>query len=116
MAKRSPLRFTFRKGWVPGVVLADLAGEGLAAKGSVAIHIAAIHAGGNNAAVKQHGSGFLVQIGTGPYSSADAVALVGGGVGAGGGHAGAKRVQLLHHVGGLPGKPPQASSTPLLAL
>ena len=48
---------------------------------------------------KQHGSGFLVQIGTGPYSSADAVALVGGGVGAGGGHAGAKRVPLLHHVG-----------------
>ena len=88
-----------QEGLGTGVVLADLAGEGLAAKGGVAVHITGIHTGGNDAAVKQHGSGFLVQISACPHCCTDAVALVGGGVGAGGGHAGAQRVQLLHHVG-----------------
>ena len=88
-----------QEGLGAGIILADLTGESLAAKGGVAVHITGIHTGGNNAAVKQHGSGFLVQISACPHGSADTVALVGGGVGAGGGHAGAQRVQLLHHVG-----------------
>ena len=88
-----------QEGLGTGVVLADLTGESLAAKGGVAVHITGIHTGGNDAAVKQHGSGFLVQISACPHCCTDAVTLVGGGVGAGGGHAGAQRVQLLHHVG-----------------
>ena len=82
-----------------GVVLTDGTRESLAAKGSVAVHIAAIHAGGHDAAVKQHGSGLLVQIGTGPHCSPDAVALIGGRVRACGGDGGSQGVQLLHHVG-----------------
>ena len=88
-----------QEGLGAGVVLTDGTRESLAAKGSVAVHIAAIHAGGHDAAVKQHGSGFLVQIGTGPHCSPDAVALIGGRVGACGGDGGAQGIQLLHHVG-----------------
>jgi len=87
-----------QEGLGAGVELADLAGEGLAAKGTLAVHITGVHTGGHDAAVKQHGSSFLVQVSTSPHSGTDAVALVGRGVGAGGGDAGAQRIQLLHHV------------------
>ena len=87
-----------QEGLGAGVELADLAGEGLAAKGAVAVHITGVHTGSHDTAVKQHGSSFLVQVSTSPHSGTDAVALVGRGVGAGGGDAGAQRIQLLHHV------------------
>ena len=82
-----------------GVVLADGAGESLAAKGALTLHITAIHAGGHDAAVEQHGSSFLIQVGACPDSGTDAVTLIGRRVGAGRGDRGTQRVQLLHHVG-----------------
>ena len=88
-----------QEGLSAGVVLADGAGEGLAAESGVACHITAVHAGSHDAAVEQHGSSFLVEVCTGPDSGTDAVALIGRRVGAGGGDGGTQRVQLLHHVG-----------------
>src|SRR5699024_11005223 len=82
-----------------GVVLAHGAGEGLAAEGGGGLHIAGVDAGSHQAAVKQDRGGLGVQVSAGPDGGADAIALVGGGVGAGGGDAGAQGIQLLHHVG-----------------
>ena len=88
-----------QEGLSAGVVLADGAGEGLAAESGVACHITAVHAGSHDAAIEQHGSSFLVEVCTGPDSGTDAVALIGRRVRAGGGDGGTQRVQLLHHVG-----------------
>ena len=48
-----------QEGLSSGVVLADGAGEGLAAESGVACHITAVHAGSHDAAVEQHGRASL---------------------------------------------------------
>ena len=88
-----------QEGLAAGVVLTHSAGEGLAAKGRGGIHIAGIHAGGHQTTVEQNGSGLCIQMCTCPDRGTDAVTLVGRRIGAGSGHTGAQRVQLLHHVG-----------------
>ena len=88
-----------QEGLAAGVVLTHSAGEGLAAKGRAVVHITGIHTGCHQTAVEQHGSRLCIQMCTCPDSGADTIALVSRGIGAGGGHAGAQRVQLLHHVG-----------------
>ena len=82
-----------------GIVLTHSAGESLAAKGVLAVRIAGIHTGGHQTTVEQNGSGLCIQMCTCPDRGTDAVTLVGRRIGAGSGHTGAQRVQLLHHVG-----------------
>ena len=82
-----------------GVVLSHSAGESLAAECVIADNITSIHTGRYQTAVEQNRSRLCIQMCTCPDSGADTIALVGRRIGAGGGHAGAQRVQLLHHVG-----------------
>ena len=89
----------FQERLAAGIVLPHSAGESLAAKGVLADRIAGIHTGCHQTTVEQNGSGLCIQMCTCPDRGTDAVTLVGRRIGAGSGHTGAQRVQLLHHVG-----------------
>ena len=99
VGKAQAVAVHLQEGLGAGVILADGAGESLAAEGAFAFHIAGVLSRRHHAAVEQHGRGLLVQVGARPDGGADAVAAVGRRVGAGGGDAGAQGVQLFHHVG-----------------